>query len=162
MGTWGSPVTSWRMIACGKIGANASGPTGSRVAGSSGGSSWKGRSGTRLYQLSGMAFSSRGNFVCCISRLRWLAVSHQLTAFCGVRSSESATQRQGFDKGRSQPERLWLVGEMALALSPLLCSGRHEERVIAARRRLDEDLLATVGPADLEVVDGATIEGNGG
>src|ERR687894_1961412 len=54
------------MIACGKIGAKASGPTGSIVAGFRGGSSWKGRSGTRLYQLSGMAFSSRRNFVCSI------------------------------------------------------------------------------------------------
>src|SRR5215208_191118 len=66
MGTYESVVTSCSIIACGKIGAKASGPTGSMVAGFRGGSSWKGRSGTRLYQLSGMAFSSRRYFVCSI------------------------------------------------------------------------------------------------
>src|SRR5215211_1547175 len=49
MGTYGSAVTSWRMISCGNSGANASGPNG--------------RSGTRLYQLSGSALSSSKNFV---------------------------------------------------------------------------------------------------
>src|SRR5215210_7329342 len=68
MGTRGSRVTSWRMISSGKIGANASGPTGSRVAGFSGGSSPNGRSGTRLYQLSGRAFSSSRNLVVSIAK----------------------------------------------------------------------------------------------
>src|SRR5215207_1350701 len=84
MGTYESEVTSCSMIACGNIGANASGPTGSLVAGFRGGSRPKGRSGTRLYQLSGMAFSSSKNFVCCISHLRRMAVSDQLTAFHGA------------------------------------------------------------------------------
>jgi hypothetical protein len=51
------------MISSGNSGANASGPTGSLVSGWSGGSSPNGRSGTRLYQLSGSAFSSSRNFV---------------------------------------------------------------------------------------------------
>src|ERR687897_652297 len=75
MGTYESEVTSCSIIACGNIGANASGPTGSMVAGFKGGSSWKGRSGTRLYQLSGMAFSSRTNLVVSTITSRFLAVS---------------------------------------------------------------------------------------
>src|SRR5215208_2026415 len=63
MGTYGSAVTSCLMISCEKRGVNASGPTGSRVLGCNGGSSPKGRSGTRLYQLSGSALSSSKNFV---------------------------------------------------------------------------------------------------
>src|SRR5215208_4647386 len=51
------------------------------VAGFKGGSSWKGRSGRRLYQLSGMAFSSRRNFVCCISHLRYAALRDQTPAY---------------------------------------------------------------------------------
>src|SRR5919107_4737682 len=89
MGTYESCVTSCSIIACGKIGAKASGPTGSMVAGFKGGSSWKGRSGTRLYQLSGMAFSSRTNFVCCISHLRFAALRDQTPAY-------SFSQRQVF------------------------------------------------------------------
>src|SRR5215216_3678943 len=80
MGTWGSAVTSWRMTSCGKIGANASGPTVSRVAGYKGGSNWNGRSGTRMYQLSGSALSSSRNFVGSMSKTSdFLAVS--LSAF---------------------------------------------------------------------------------
>src|ERR687890_1652305 len=81
MGTYESEDTSCSMIACGNIGANASGPTGSLVAGFRGGSRPKGRSGTRLYQLSGMDFSSSKNLVCCISHLRRMAVSDQLSAY---------------------------------------------------------------------------------
>src|SRR5918998_3163707 len=72
------------MISCGKMGANASGPTGSRVAGFSGGSSSKGRSGTRLYQLSGRAFSASRNLFDSTKTSGLLAVSHsalQLTVF---------------------------------------------------------------------------------
>src|SRR5215216_6888397 len=81
IGTYETCVTSCSIIACGKIGAKASGPTGSIVAGFKGGSSWKGRSGTRLYQLSGMAFSSMINFVCCISHLRYAALRDQTPAY---------------------------------------------------------------------------------
>src|SRR5215211_6127357 len=81
MGTYESVVTSCSIIACGKIGAKASGPTGSMVAGFTGGSSWKGRSGTRLYKRSGMAFSSRMNFVCCISHLRYSVLRDQTPAY---------------------------------------------------------------------------------
>src|SRR5215213_3781217 len=76
IGTYESCVTSCSIIACGKIGAKASGPTGSIVAGFRGGSSWKGRSGTRLYQLSGMAFSSSRNFVLCTPYLRYSSCQH--------------------------------------------------------------------------------------
>src|SRR5215212_2482288 len=82
MGTYESLVTSCSIIACGKIGAKASGPTGSMVAGLRGGSSWKGRSGTRLYQLSGMAFSSRRNFVC----------SMRISGFCSRQRSAVSLQ----------------------------------------------------------------------
>src|ERR687885_1794278 len=51
------------MMCCGKMGANASGPTGSLVAGLRGGASSNGRSGTMLYQLFGKDFSSSRNFV---------------------------------------------------------------------------------------------------
>jgi len=63
MGMDFSAETSCSMMFVGKIGARASGSTGSLVAGFKGGSSPNGRSGTRLYQLSGIAFSSRRNFV---------------------------------------------------------------------------------------------------
>src|ERR687897_1963319 len=69
------------MMAWGKIGAKASGPTGSIVAGLSGGSNWNGRSGTRLYQLSGMAFSSRRYFVCSTASPVLVAVSGQPSAY---------------------------------------------------------------------------------
>src|ERR671916_1866747 len=86
MGTYESEVTSCSMIARGNIGANASGPTGSLVAGFRGGSRPKGRSGTRLYQLSGMAFSSSKNFV--VSTVQALSscqhVRYQLTPFARV------------------------------------------------------------------------------
>src|SRR5215208_8303011 len=87
MGTYESVVTSCSIIACGKIGAKASGPTGSIVAGLSGGSNWKGRSGTRLYQLSGMAFSSRRYFVCSTVTPVLVADSGQPSAysFSGLR-----------------------------------------------------------------------------
>src|SRR5215211_2060903 len=65
MGTYESVVTSCSIIVCGKIAAKASGPTGSMVAGFKGGSSWKGRSGRRLYQLSGKPVSD-----CSTSRLQ--------------------------------------------------------------------------------------------
>src|SRR5918994_5030863 len=82
MGTKGSAVTSWRMISSGKMEANASGPTGSLVAGFSGGTSSNGRSGTTLYQLSGTSFSLSRNFVGSMRHLRsWnyrtLAISLQ-------------------------------------------------------------------------------------
>src|SRR5215217_3678251 len=83
MGTYGSPVTSCLMISCGKSGANASGPTGSRVPGWSGGSSPNDRSGTRLYQLSGSAFSSSRNFVGSTSSTSGLPAC-QLIAFCAT------------------------------------------------------------------------------
>src|SRR5918998_4607328 len=83
METYESEVTSCSMIACGDIGANASGPTGSLVAGFRGGSRTKGRSGTRVYQLPGMAFSSSKNFV--VSTVQALSsrqhVRYQLTSF---------------------------------------------------------------------------------
>src|SRR5919206_3094929 len=61
------------MIPSGKISSNASGPTGSCVAGFKGGVSSNGRSGTMLYQLSGNAFSSSRNLVGSIQNLRSLA-----------------------------------------------------------------------------------------
>src|SRR5918993_1186703 len=93
MGTYESEVTSCSMIACGKIGANASGPTGSLVAGFRGGSRPKGRSGTRLYQLSGMAFSSSKNFVVStvLALSSCLQLGYQLTAF-GVRGLRTKLQ----------------------------------------------------------------------
>src|SRR5829696_269607 len=91
MGTYGSPVTSCLMISCGKSGANASGPTGSRVPGWSGGSSPNDRSGTRLYQLSGSAFSSSRNFVVSTSSTSGFLACQpvstsacQLIAFCAT------------------------------------------------------------------------------
>src|SRR5918998_1165124 len=70
------------MISSGKMGANASGPTGSLIAGFSGGTSSNGRSGTMLYQLSGTSFSLSRNFVGSMRHLRsWnyrtLAISLQ-------------------------------------------------------------------------------------
>src|SRR5215216_1455585 len=108
MGTWGSAVTSWRMTSCGKIGANASGPTGSRVAGFKGGSNWNGRSGTRLYQLSGSALSSSRNFVGSMSKTSgFLAVSLSAYSFSccqvlhgsegwGVSNREMRVQEGGY------------------------------------------------------------------
>src|SRR5215204_216497 len=81
MGTYGSAVTSWRMISSGKMGANASGPTGFLVAGLRGGSNWKGKSGTMLYQLSGNDLSSSRNFVDSIPGLLFLPPAiYQLTS----------------------------------------------------------------------------------
>src|SRR5918993_621314 len=76
------------MISCGKMGANASGPTGSRVAGFSDGSSPKGRSGTRLYQLSGRAFSASRNLVDSTKTSGLLAVSHSALQLTGFRTAE--------------------------------------------------------------------------
>src|SRR5215211_3842626 len=89
MGTYGSAVTSWRMISSGKRGANASGPTGFLVAGLRGGSNWKGKSGTMLYQISGNDLSSSRNFVDSIPGLlfcRQLIISLQALASKGRRS----------------------------------------------------------------------------
>src|ERR671914_890148 len=96
MGTYESEVTSCSMMACGKIGANASGPTGSLVAGFRGGSRPKGRSDTRLYQLSGMAFSSSKNFVVSmvLALSSCLQLDYQLTAF-GVRGPRTKLQGRG-------------------------------------------------------------------
>src|SRR5215204_6546686 len=125
MGTYESVVTSCSMIACGKIGANASGPTGSRVAGLSGGSSWKGRSGTRLYQLSGMAFSSRRNFVLCISHLRCSAVRDQASAYSFSRYGVSGDDENSslLRNGRTERcarkpdmDRYWIKGAAPLRL----------------------------------------------
>src|SRR5215210_320072 len=95
MGTYGSAVTSWRMIPSGKIAENASGPTGSRVAGFKGGASSKGRSGTMLYQLSDNAFSSSRNLVGSIRKppvLGWSTFDPQLTDF---RAAASAAMTKG-------------------------------------------------------------------
>src|SRR5215207_4779900 len=53
-----SPDTSWPMSAIGKSGARSSGPTGSCVAGCSGGGGGSGRSATRLYHRVGIDASS--------------------------------------------------------------------------------------------------------
>src|ERR671912_2454031 len=71
------------MISSGKMGANSSGPTGSLVAGLRGGSNWKGKSGIKLYQLSGNELSSSINFVDSIPGLLFLPPDvYQLTGSC--------------------------------------------------------------------------------
>src|SRR3712207_5868809 len=103
------------MISSGKSGANASGPTGSLVPGWSGGSSWNGRSGTRLYQLSGSAFSSSRNFVVSMrqnlqfSSRRPTVISLQLGAT--LRRPETTAGRRGAEEqgpefSRSPPPKL--------------------------------------------------------
>src|SRR5436305_3803288 len=59
----GSADTSCMMIACGKMGARSAGPIGCRVAGWRYGAGGSGRSGTMLYQRSGMSLSLRTYFL---------------------------------------------------------------------------------------------------
>src|SRR3990170_6498420 len=62
IGSVGFVETSCRMISIGKIGASASGPTGSFVAGLSGGGKGRGRSGRMLYHARGTSSTSRRIF----------------------------------------------------------------------------------------------------
>src|SRR5918998_6325890 len=105
------------MMAWGKIGAKASGPTGSMVAGLSGGSSGKGRSGTRLYQLSGMAFSSRRNFVRSTMSPVLVAVSDQPSAysFSGCRVGTSLAEQHHRISDRPLAGRVRGIGHQLLA-----------------------------------------------
>src|SRR3712207_6086109 len=106
------------MISSGKIGANASGPTGSMVAGLSGGSSWKGRSGTRLYQDSGMRLSSRMNLVCCMGTSGLLAcqlVSLQLFGAPGVAASSRAGRGESSFWVMRRPRTAGMLGPTARA-----------------------------------------------
>src|SRR5215469_4993670 len=63
-----SPETSCRINAIGNSGASASGPTGSRVPGCSGGGGGAGRSGTMLYHSRGISDSWR-------TYLTWFVIS---------------------------------------------------------------------------------------
>ncbi len=45
--------------------------------------------------------------------------------------------------------------------STFLLERLYQQRVLAVRRGFDENLLATVGPADSVVVNGPAVEGNG-
>src|SRR6266568_2111740 len=63
MSTYRSPVTSWRISACGNSGARSSGPTGWPVPGCSGGGGGAGRSGITLYHWVGRSDSSSRYFV---------------------------------------------------------------------------------------------------
>src|SRR5829696_2205056 len=161
MGTYGSAVTSWRMISSGKMGANASGPTGFLVAGLRGGSNWKGKSGTMLYQLSGNDLSSSRNFVDSIPGLlfcRQLTISLQALASKG-RPSQPPRQVSGPQRYRRADLPIISVGSL-IPLYGLLSygiarrrglHGLSQARVRRRRRRSrtrvrDSDLSVLWGP----------------
>src|SRR5215204_7098790 len=100
------------MISSGKMGANASGPTGSLVAGFSGGSSPNGRSGTILYQPSGISFSASKNFVVSTKTSGFLAAqlvgvsACQLTGFSGPTFGDPQARRAAYlDEKRARYAR---------------------------------------------------------
>src|SRR5215203_2549457 len=126
MGTYESCVTSCSIIAWGKIGANASGPTGAIVAELSGGSSWKGRSGTRLYQLSGISFSSRRYLVYCM----------RISTFCGRQLSAFSLQLFAVPGVSRKPAR----ATMLLSFARISSLNLHGYPLLRRRVRAGEGL----------------------
>src|SRR5829696_2990063 len=154
-----SPDTSWPMSAIGKSGARSSGPTGSCVAGCSGGGGGAGRSATRLYHRVGSAASSSRIFVRTVMASlsshppREPPSCHLTRASWETRS----VQRDVPDQAGAGASGCRTRGEGAAELSGAVGKVGQAAAVAAAR-----DPGAVVGHLDAEPVGGGHGHGNGG